>query len=75
MPNHCILIIDPQKDFIHVDGIYAKRHAGITQMLQAKTKINELLQAVEPTSVRNLRLFNFGYDSKRTTQTHTTTVI
>jgi nicotinamidase/pyrazinamidase len=51
MPNHCILIIDPQKDFIHVDGIYAKRHAGITQMLQAKTKINELLQAVEPQNI------------------------
>jgi hypothetical protein len=27
------------------------------------------------TSVRNLSLFNFGYDSKRTTQTHTTAVV
>jgi nicotinamidase/pyrazinamidase len=38
-----LLIIDPQKDFIHRDGNYAGRHAGITQILDAKEKINSLL--------------------------------
>lgn len=38
-----ILIIDPQKDFIHKDGNYAGRHQGITQILDAKEKINRLL--------------------------------
>jgi nicotinamidase/pyrazinamidase len=39
-----ILIIDPQKDFIHRDGNYASRHQGITQILDAKEKINKLLR-------------------------------
>ena len=38
-----ILIIDPQKDFTHRDGNYAGRHQGITQILDAKEKINRLL--------------------------------
>ena len=38
-----ILIIDPQKDFVHRDGNYASRHKGITQILDAKEKINKLL--------------------------------
>jgi len=38
-----ILIIDPQKDFIHRNGNYASRHQGITQILDAKEKINKLI--------------------------------
>ena len=38
-----LLIIDPQKDFIHRDGNYASRHEGITQILDAKEKIDRLL--------------------------------
>src|SRR6202000_1575571 len=38
-----ILIIDPQKDFIHPDGNYSSRHRGITQILDAKERINRLL--------------------------------
>lgn len=39
----CILIIDPQKDFTGREGNYAKRHAGITQILDARERINRIL--------------------------------
>lgn len=51
MPKECIVIIDPQKDFTDVNGVYANRHAGIQQIVQAKTKINKLLQTVAPQNV------------------------
>ncbi len=51
MSNECILIIDPQKDFTHVDGAYAQRHASIYQIQNAKSKINQLLQTVDPQKV------------------------
>ena len=43
MINELLVIIDPQVDFINKEGAYAKRHAGITQILQAKEKINQLI--------------------------------
>jgi nicotinamidase-related amidase len=39
------LIIDPQKDFTHNRGNYAGRHAGISQILDARTRINRLVEA------------------------------
>ncbi len=46
MANSCIVVIDPQKDFISEAGNYAGRHAGIRQMLDAKEKINSLVHSV-----------------------------
>jgi len=43
MSDKRILIIDPQMDFTGSDGSYAERHAGITQIRDAKQKINKLL--------------------------------
>jgi nicotinamidase/pyrazinamidase len=43
MTNELLVIIDPQNDFINKDGIYAKKHSGISQILNAKEKINTLL--------------------------------
>jgi nicotinamidase-related amidase len=45
MKKACIVVIDPQKDFISEAGNYASRHAGIGQMLAAKERINKLTQA------------------------------
>jgi nicotinamidase/pyrazinamidase len=47
MINEVIIIIDPQKDFTHPDGNYAKRHAGINQILLAKEEINELIKSTD----------------------------
>jgi nicotinamidase-related amidase len=44
MSQEVIVIIDPQKDFISLDGAYAKRHSGISQILQAKDTINGLFK-------------------------------
>jgi nicotinamidase/pyrazinamidase len=43
MVKECTIIIDPQADFISVDGNYAKRHPGMIQIMDAKEKINEWL--------------------------------
>ena len=43
MTNELLIIIDPQNDFINKEGSYAKRHAGIKQILNAKEKINKLI--------------------------------
>ena len=43
MTNELLVIIDPQNDFINKEGSYAKRHAGIKQILNAKEKINKLI--------------------------------
>ena len=51
MRKACIVVIDPQKDFIGEDGNYASRHAGIRQMLLAKEKINSLIHANEKSHV------------------------
>lgn len=45
MTNSCIVVIDPQKDFISEVGDYASRHAGIRQMLAAKERINNLVHS------------------------------
>jgi nicotinamidase-related amidase len=45
MTKACIVVIDPQKDFINETGNYASRHAGITQMLAAKERINSLVHS------------------------------
>lgn len=47
MENNCIVIIDPQKDFTHAGGNYAKRHPGILQITNAKQNIHELLQSID----------------------------
>lgn len=52
MSNSLCVIIDPQNDFISADGAYAKRHAGITQILQAANNIQRFLDA--PDRVRTL---------------------
>lgn len=44
MENEIIVIIDPQKDFISDSGAYAKRHSGISQIMEAKENINKLLK-------------------------------
>lgn len=51
MRKACIVVIDPQKDFISEAGNYASRHAGITQMLAAKERINSLVYADEKSHV------------------------
>jgi nicotinamidase/pyrazinamidase len=47
MDNEVVVIIDPQKDFTSIDGDYAKRHAGIAQILASKEQINKLLNAID----------------------------
>jgi nicotinamidase/pyrazinamidase len=39
-----LVVIDPQKDFIHPDGAYAQKNYGIQQILQAKSNIIEFLK-------------------------------
>ena len=43
MHNQLLVIIDPQKDFISKEGVYAKKHSGIEQILNARRNINKLL--------------------------------
>jgi|ERR1700733_2721950 len=38
-----LVVIDPQKDFIHSDGAYAKKNHGLQQILQAKSNIIKLI--------------------------------
>jgi nicotinamidase/pyrazinamidase len=57
MRNECLIIIDPQKDFINQDGVYAKKHPGINQILQAKQNINQLLS----TSIKNIIVVYSNY--------------
>jgi nicotinamidase/pyrazinamidase len=47
MHNELVVIIDPQKDFTSIDGDYAKRHAGITQILASKERINKLINTID----------------------------
>lgn len=39
-----LVVIDPQKDFIHPNGTYAKKSYGLQQILQAKGNIVNLLE-------------------------------
>jgi nicotinamidase-related amidase len=43
MAASIFIIIDPQNDFTSLNGDYAKRHSGITQIVAAKENINRLL--------------------------------
>jgi len=45
MPQEVIVIIDPQKDFTSIEGAYARRHSGISQILRAKDTINGLFSS------------------------------
>lgn len=40
-----LVVIDPQNDFTHVEGDYARRHAGITQIIGAMTKSCHLINS------------------------------
>lgn len=44
MNDALLLIIDPQNDFTHSKGYYAKKHPGISQITSAKEKIIELFR-------------------------------
>ena len=44
MSKRVFIIIDPQNDFTSLEGNYAKRHSGITQIEAAKENINRLLE-------------------------------
>jgi nicotinamidase-related amidase len=48
MEKRALVIIDPQNDFTALHGDYARRHAGITQITQAKTNINYLISLQPP---------------------------
>ena len=41
-----LVIIDPQNDFTHLKGDYARRHTGITQIAATKARIRHLLQSL-----------------------------
>jgi nicotinamidase/pyrazinamidase len=64
MSQEAIVIIDPQKDFISIEGAYAKRHAGISQILRAKHTIHELLSRTNHpriwTVISDYRIDQFG---------------
>lgn len=45
MTDHCIIVIDPQKDFTTEDGAYAKRHTLIHEIKKATARIQQLIDA------------------------------
>lgn len=45
MATQILILIDPQNDFTHVEGDYARRHAGITQITEAKLKSQRLVNS------------------------------
>ncbi|WP_212004092.1 cysteine hydrolase family protein [Chitinophaga sp. HK235] len=47
MKRERIIIIDAQKDFVNPEGAYAQKHPGITQILDAKNRINNLLESLD----------------------------
>ena len=47
MVNEIVVIIDPQKDFISNEGVYAKKHSGISQIVKAKERINKLIKFLD----------------------------
>ena len=51
MLNELLVIIDPQFDFINQRGSYAKKHPGISQILNARDKINKLIALQGKTNV------------------------
>ena len=51
MPRELLVIIDPQHDFINPAGHYAKKHAGINQILSAKENILRLLKVHDMANV------------------------
>jgi len=47
MGKDCLIVIDPQKDFINIEGLYSSRHTGIKQILDAKNNIIRLIELVD----------------------------
>lgn len=47
MPKRMLVIIDPQNDFTHPEGDYARRHAGVTQIAEARLGIINLLRSFD----------------------------
>lgn len=47
MSKQMLVIIDPQNDFTHPKGNYAGRHAGITQIAEARLRIIDLLRSFD----------------------------
>lgn len=45
--SHCIIVIDPQKDFTSDEGAYAKRHSSITDIKAATRLIQQLINEQE----------------------------
>lgn len=43
----CLIIIEPQKDFINIEGLYSSRHTGIKQIFDAKKNIIRLFELVD----------------------------
>jgi nicotinamidase-related amidase len=47
MGRQVLVVIDPQNDFTSSEGNYARRHSGISQILNSKYRIRNLLNAFE----------------------------
>ena len=55
MAKQMLVIIDPQNDFTHLEGSYARKHAGITQITESKARINQLLHSFNPNEILFVR--------------------
>ena len=44
--NGCLLIINPERDFLSKSGKYARRHSGITEMLETRDHIEHTATAI-----------------------------
>jgi len=55
MNGRKIVIIDPQNDFTCLDGFYAQRHKEISQIRDAKSRINRILSLQEKKNIIILR--------------------
>ncbi|HEX2630173.1 MAG TPA: isochorismatase family cysteine hydrolase [Chitinophagaceae bacterium] len=51
MTESMLIIIDPQNDFTHSKGYYAKKHKGISHITLAKEKIKTLFQSWDRNNV------------------------
>jgi nicotinamidase/pyrazinamidase len=46
-----LVVIDPQRDFTDEQGVYARRHSGITQIKRAVENIQVMLQTFRPSVI------------------------
>ncbi len=51
MKKEIIIIIDPQKDFTHQNGNYAKKHTNISQIEAVKHNIQKLIDTTAPEKI------------------------